>query len=226
MQSSRTPAPPRKLLALPPLARFLNAYLGGLNELRRCLLPGAFPAIRSAQSKLVADAKMALQANERAVLTPGLRGEAARLREVASKMKSEFDHCLEPYMTGCLEVALGSVDYAMAEAKTAAVLVAEKARIAGEKAKAENEAAERAKAEAEALAKTKKEEAEALEKAKAEAEALEKSKAEALEKEAAERIEKDAATNEKEEEGAIDHPTEPPTDELLDDDGDDMYGSD
>ena len=108
MQSSRTPAPPRKLLALPPLARFLNAYLGGLNELRRCLLPGAFPAIRSAQSKLIADAKMALQANERAVLTPGLRGEAARLREVASKMKSEFYNCLEPYMTGCLEVALGS----------------------------------------------------------------------------------------------------------------------
>ena len=71
MQSSRTPAPPRKLLALPPLARFLNAYLGGLNELRRCLLPGAFPAIRSAQGKLIADAKMALQANERAVLTPG-----------------------------------------------------------------------------------------------------------------------------------------------------------
>eukprot|EP01083_Nonionella_stella_P127329 385733_1 len=113
MQSSRTPAPPRKLLSLPPLARFLNAYLGGLNELRRCLLPGAFPAIRSAQSKLISDAKMALQANERAVLTPGLRGEAARLREVASKMKYEFDSCLEPYMSGCLEVALGSVDYAI-----------------------------------------------------------------------------------------------------------------
>ena len=100
-------------MALPPLARFLNAYLGGLNELRRCLLPGASPTIRSGQSKLVADAKMALQANERAFLTPGLRGEAARLREVASKMKSEFDNCLKPYMTGCLEVALGNGENSM-----------------------------------------------------------------------------------------------------------------
>jgi hypothetical protein len=146
MQSSRTPAPPRKLLAVPALARFLNVYLGGLNELRRCLLPGAFPAIRSAQRKLIVDAKMALQANERSVLTPGLRGEAGRLREVASKMKSEFDQCLEPFMTGCLEVALGSVDYAMAEAKAA-----ERARVEAEKAKAEKEASERAKAKAIAL---------------------------------------------------------------------------
>lgn len=106
--SARTPPPPRGLLALPPLARFLNAYLGGLNELRRCLLPGAFPAVRAAQDKLVADARMLLQANERAVMAPGMRGEAAKLREMASKMKTEFDSSLEPYMAECLEVALGS----------------------------------------------------------------------------------------------------------------------
>ena len=217
LQSSRTPAPPRKLLALPPLARFLNAYLCGLNELRRCLLPGAFPVVRSAQRKLVADAKMALQANERAVLTPGLRGEAARLREVASKMKAAFDDCLEPYMTGCLEVALGSVDYAMKEAKAAA-LEKEKARVAAEKVREENEAAERAEAEARAKA-----DAEALETARVEAEALEKAKAETLEKEALERISRDAATEE-----AADTSTEPPKtgSEFLSDDGDDMYGSD
>ncbi|KAL7543723.1 hypothetical protein ACHAXR_013005 [Thalassiosira sp. AJA248-18] len=229
MQSSRTPAPPRKLLALPPLARFLNAYLVGLNELRRCLLPGAFPAIRSAQSKLVADAKMALQANERAVLTPGLRGEAARLREIASKMKSEFDNCLEPYMTGCLEVALGSVDYAMAQA--------EKAHIAAEKVKAEKEALEKAKADAEAAEEAK---AEALEKAKAEAEAIEKAKADALEKEVAEKLEKDAEPDEPKEalsstnaeddliQSAADNPTEPQQAEsdYFEDDDDGMYDSD
>jgi len=146
VQSSRTPHPPRSLLALPPLARFLNSYLTGLNELRRCLLPGAFPSIRLAHNKLIADTKMALQANERAALTPGLRGEATKLREAAAKMKAEFDKCVEPYMKNSLEVALGSFDYAVAEA--------DKVRVEAEKKAAVSrvEAEERAKAEAEELA--------------------------------------------------------------------------
>ncbi|KAL3776306.1 hypothetical protein ACHAW5_002615 [Stephanodiscus triporus] len=223
MQSSRTPAPPRKLLAMPALARFLNAYLGGLNELRRCLLPGAFYAIRSAQRKLIVDAKMALQANERSVLTPGLRGEASRLREVASKMKTEFDHCLEPYMTGCLEVALGSMDYAMKEAKAA-----EQARVEAEKAKAEKDAAERAKAKAEALDREK---AKVIEQAKAKA--LEKEKLEeALAKEAADKKEKDSISDidhalDQNEVNVVDNPTSSlKTESDFFDDGDDMYGSD
>jgi hypothetical protein len=115
--------------------------------------------MRSAHNKLVTDAKMALQANERAALTPGLRGEATKLREAAAKMKAEFDRCVEPYMKNSLEVALGSVDYAIAQAeqarieaeKKAAVLAAEKARF---------EAEESAKAEAEELAARRKAEAE------------------------------------------------------------------
>ena len=172
IQSSRTPAPPRKLLATPPLARFVNAYLNGLNELRRCLISGAFPAIRMAHKKLIADVKMALQTNERVVLTPGLRGEATQLREAASRMKSEFDSCVEPYMSSCLEVAFGSLDYAFAEAEKAKAI---------EEAKAAKLAAE--KIEAERL-RIEKERAEALAKAAAEAEA--KAQREAAKKEAAE----------------------------------------
>ena len=94
IQSLRTPPPPRKLLSIPPLARLVNAYLTGLNELRRCLLPGAFPGIRLAHMQLIANIKMVLQTNERAVLAPGLRGEATQLRNAASNIKSEFDHCV------------------------------------------------------------------------------------------------------------------------------------
>ena len=206
VQSSRTPAPPRKLLAMPPLARFLNTYLSGLNELRRCLLPGAFPAIRSAQAKLVADVKLALQQNERAALTPGLRGEASKLREIASKMKSEFDHCLEPYMTQTLEVALGSVDHAVEEAKKAAAELAEKARIAAEKKRLEMERIAKEKQE--------REERERLAEEKARREAEEEARKEAEEKAAAERL-------------TVETPAEPVQIEsdAFDDDGD-MYGSD
>lgn len=37
--------PPRQLMSLPPLGRVVNACLSGLNELRRCLLPGVFPRL-------------------------------------------------------------------------------------------------------------------------------------------------------------------------------------
>jgi hypothetical protein len=169
MQSSRTPAPPRKLLAIPPLARFVNAYLNGLNELRRCLLPGAFPAIRLAHTKLVADVKMALQTNERVVLTPGLRGEAAQLREAASRMKSEFDSCVEPYMSSCLEVAFGSLDYAFVEAEKArAIEEAKVAALAAERAEAERLRVAKERAEEQRLAAQKLAEKEAAEREAAE----------------------------------------------------------
>jgi len=108
----KTPAPPRQLLAHPPLARLVNSFLIGLNELRRCLLACAFPELRAIFQKDFLDkAKQYLVQNERAVLTPGFlnkKGEAGKLRSVAINLKEEFETCVEPYLTGALDVALGS----------------------------------------------------------------------------------------------------------------------
>lgn len=112
---SKTPAPPRQLLALPPLARLVNAFLIGLNEFRRCLLASAFPSLRAYfKDNFVKKARSVLLQNERAVLTPGFlnkKGEdAGKLRSVAIELKEEFEGCVEPYLMGALEVALGSFE--------------------------------------------------------------------------------------------------------------------
>jgi len=46
--------------------------------------------------------------NERAVNAPGFHGEAAQLREVATRMKKMFVDVVEPYVLGSLEMALGN----------------------------------------------------------------------------------------------------------------------
>jgi hypothetical protein len=99
--------PPRQLLTLPPLARLVNSYLTGLNELRRCLLPGIFGVLRKELNRSLSTVKALLETNQRAVNTPGLRGEATQLREVATNMVTMFDKVIEPYVRGALEVALG-----------------------------------------------------------------------------------------------------------------------
>jgi hypothetical protein len=109
---SRTPAPPRQLMALPPLARLLNSYLVGLNELRRCLMPGIFPNLRGYfLNDYVKKIKDILIKNERAVLTPGFltmkSGDPAKLRSIAQDFKEEFDSCVEPFMKNALEVSFG-----------------------------------------------------------------------------------------------------------------------
>ena len=110
----KTPAPPRQLLAHPPLARLVNAFLIGLNELRRCLLACAFPELRAFFLKdFLGKAKQYLVQNERAVLTPGFlnkKGEAGKLRSIAVNLKEEFETCVEPYLIGALDVALGFFD--------------------------------------------------------------------------------------------------------------------
>ncbi|KAG7342282.1 Dor1-like family protein [Nitzschia inconspicua] len=101
--------PPRQLMALPPLGRVVNACLVGLNELRRCLLPGVFPKIRMALEKeFLLEIKNTLHAHERAVMTPGLRGEAVQLREVAKQMKDVTKTIIFPYLRGALELSLGN----------------------------------------------------------------------------------------------------------------------
>jgi len=101
--------PPRKLMELPPLGRLVNACLTGLNELRRCLLPGIIPQLREAVEKeFLLETKNILHAHERAVMTPGLRGEATKLRENAKEMKMVTRTIVFPYVRGALELSLGN----------------------------------------------------------------------------------------------------------------------
>ena len=98
--------PPRVLLALPPLARLVNSFLVGLNELRRCLFPSLFGELRKHLNEFLMEALVILESNERAVKTPGLRGDATQLRQAASQML-EMMQIVEPYLRGALELALG-----------------------------------------------------------------------------------------------------------------------
>ncbi|MGK3755152.1 MAG: hypothetical protein ACI8RD_007461 [Bacillariaceae sp.] len=108
--SSVMMAPPRQLMALPPLGRLVNACLMGLNELRRCLMPGIFSQLRTAVEKeFLLEVKNILHAHERAVMTPGLRGDATKLREIAKEMKNVTKTIVFPYVRGAVELSLGNV---------------------------------------------------------------------------------------------------------------------
>jgi conserved oligomeric Golgi complex subunit 8 len=100
--------PPRSLMAHPPLARFVNSFVTGLNELRRCLLPGIFSQLRNSCDELMKELRDMLQTNERAVMKPGLRGDAEQLRKVAAEMKQVLAATVDPYIRGALEYALGN----------------------------------------------------------------------------------------------------------------------
>jgi conserved oligomeric Golgi complex subunit 8 len=102
--------PPRLLLGYPPLARLVNAVLAGLNELRRCLLPGVVCTLRTAlRLQVLRPALQELQQNERLVLTPGFAASQIKgLREAAPKLIQVFQLIVEPYLLGSLESALGN----------------------------------------------------------------------------------------------------------------------
>lgn len=105
--------PPRVLLTVPPLARWVNAILTGLNELRRCLLPTIFTRLRQSLTAVIDATRQELIAQERAVMAPGFRGQAKALREIATRYRTLFDTLVEPYVRGSLEAALGNQEQAM-----------------------------------------------------------------------------------------------------------------
>lgn len=116
--TTSTPSPPRSLLALPPLARLLNAILTGLNELRRCLLPDTLPTLRQALAETLREAQSLLETNDKLVNVPGLKGEATKLRDVAKDLRARFESVLEPYCRTSLEVAFGAQQHVVVAAAT------------------------------------------------------------------------------------------------------------
>jgi len=107
--------PPRQLMSLPPIGRFTNSILTGLNELRRCLLPGVFTGLRSSLDRVLLEVDGILESNERSVMTPGLAGEASELRGKAKEMRKVYEEIVVPYVRGAFEFSLGnetlSVEY-------------------------------------------------------------------------------------------------------------------
>jgi hypothetical protein len=81
-----------------------------LNELRRCMLPGMVSLLRASLDEIIKQVQQDLAANERVVMTPGFKGEAAALREAATRFKSVFMDIVEPYIRGSLEVSIGNKD--------------------------------------------------------------------------------------------------------------------
>jgi len=98
---------PRILLSYPPLGRLTNAYFSGLNELRRCLLPGVETLLKSSLYTFLTDIEKILQEFQRKVLTPGQKGEAEGLREIAALYRNEFDAVIKPLFKQGVDFALG-----------------------------------------------------------------------------------------------------------------------
>lgn len=149
--------PPRTLMALPPLARVVNAVLTGLNELRRCLLPGIFNQLRSSLNELLGNIKNTLHENEKAVNAPGLRGDRNELREAASRLRTTFTSIVDPFLRGSLEMAIGNMTAAETHYDKLRQLerekeAAEAAKIAAANAAAAEEAAAQQAAEEAAMA--------------------------------------------------------------------------
>eukprot|EP00587_Corethron_hystrix_P008550 CAMPEP_0113319364 /NCGR_PEP_ID=MMETSP0010_2-20120614/13583_1 /TAXON_ID=216773 ORGANISM="Corethron hystrix, Strain 308" /NCGR_SAMPLE_ID=MMETSP0010_2 /ASSEMBLY_ACC=CAM_ASM_000155 /LENGTH=309 /DNA_ID=CAMNT_0000176893 /DNA_START=140 /DNA_END=1069 /DNA_ORIENTATION=- /assembly_acc=CAM_ASM_000155 len=99
--------PPREMLAYPPLARVTNAILTGLNELRRCALPGTFCSLRSELKSTVTQTETVLKDHLRAVLRPGLRGDVKSMREIATELEEKFKQLFVPFWMEAVDLAMG-----------------------------------------------------------------------------------------------------------------------
>jgi len=99
--------PPREMLAYPPLARMTNAILTGVNELRRCALPGTFHVLQRELEVAISKTENLLKDHLRAVLRPGLRGDAKAIREAAAALEGAFDSTFREFWRMVLDVAMG-----------------------------------------------------------------------------------------------------------------------
>ena len=64
--------------------------------------------LRISLDEVIKQTQQDLSANERTVMTPGFRGEAAALREAATRFKIVFLDTVEPYIRGSLEASIGN----------------------------------------------------------------------------------------------------------------------
>ena len=74
------------------------------------MLPGIVSKLRKSLDQVIKQTQQDLAANERTVMTPGFRGEAAALREAATRFKTVFADVVEPYIRGSLEASIGNKD--------------------------------------------------------------------------------------------------------------------
>ena len=98
--------PPKSLLLWPPLARWVNSYLNGLNDLKRCLVPSAFQKIRSLQHQRKQEISKLLsshltQCKQACVSSP--------LANSSEQMIQIYNSVVIPYMDNTLEYALGTI---------------------------------------------------------------------------------------------------------------------
>ena len=110
-------APPRVLMQVPPLGRFVNAVLLGLNELRRCLLPSALPRLEQAlEEEILQVVSQELKRLERQLITaaPARGGSSHQkdnlkmFREVISlEYMPIWNQIVIPYCRGSLWTAMG-----------------------------------------------------------------------------------------------------------------------
>jgi len=137
--------PLRVFMQVPPLGRFVNAILFGLNELRRCLLPSALPRLEQSFEVLVVRVvAKELKQLERELITMPV-GKDKNLREIiTAEYMPIWNNLVVPYCRGSLWTAMGRGAQAFAEFQTLGKAIDE---LVGEKEEAAAALAEKQRQE-------------------------------------------------------------------------------